>query len=110
MITISDGFTTIDLGAYYAILPSEDRLQNLYKTRGIKHSSVLHGFVCDSGSNPNFLTVEELRALIREHVDASLFRFEPVHKYILNHTFKQHFYYRFCLNTKWFVFSIVFSN
>ena len=75
MITISDSFTTIDLGAYYAILPSDDRLQNLYKTRGIKHSSVPHGFVYDSGSNPNFLTVEELRALIREHVDAS---FVPV--------------------------------
>jgi len=31
MITSSDSFTTIDLGAYYAILPSDGRVQQLYQ-------------------------------------------------------------------------------
>ena len=31
MIIISDSFTTIDLGPYYAILPSDGRVQQLYQ-------------------------------------------------------------------------------
>ena len=74
MITTSDSFTTIDLGAYYAILPSDGRVQKLYRETGISGASVPAGFAYNSGSNPDFLTVEQLRALIREHVDPA---FEP---------------------------------
>ncbi len=69
MITSSDSYNTWDLGYYYAILPSEvgDRLENYYcQTGAVK---VPQGFSYNSGSNETFLTVEELRELIKQHVD-----------------------------------------
>lgn len=75
MITASDSFSTIDLGAYYAILPSDGRVRNLYQEAGISSTPVPSGFAYNSGSNLDFLSVEELRALIREHVDPA---FQPV--------------------------------
>jgi UDP-N-acetylglucosamine 4,6-dehydratase/5-epimerase len=69
MITSSDSFTTIDLGAYYAILPSDGLVQKRYKEAGIGSAAVAPGFAYNSGSNPEFLSVDQLRALIREHVD-----------------------------------------
>ena len=69
MITSSDSFTTLDLGTYYAILPSDGRVQKLYRETGVSNTSVPAGFAYNSGSNPDFLSVEQLRALIREHVD-----------------------------------------
>ena len=74
MITASDSFTTIDLGAYYAILPSDGRVQQRYEEAGIQSSAVPNGFSYNSGSNPEFLSVEQLRALIRDHVDPA---FQP---------------------------------
>jgi UDP-N-acetylglucosamine 4,6-dehydratase/5-epimerase len=75
MITASDSFTTIDLGAYYAILPSDGRMQQCYQEAGISSTVVPPGFAYNSGSNPEFLSVEQLRALIRENVDPG---FAPV--------------------------------
>ena len=75
MITESDSFTTIDLGAYYAILPSDGRLLQLYQDAGISITPVPTGFAYNSGSNPEFLSVEQLRALIREHMNPA---FQPV--------------------------------
>jgi UDP-N-acetylglucosamine 4,6-dehydratase len=75
MITASDSFSTIDLGAYYAILPSDGRVQQLYQEAGITMKTVPKGFAYNSGRNPDFLTVEQLRELIREHVDPA---FQPV--------------------------------
>lgn len=69
MITASDSQNTIDLGDYYAILPSgEQQLIDSYreKTSG---TMVPVGFQYDSGSNHDFLNVDQIRALIREHVD-----------------------------------------
>ena len=68
MITASDSFTTIDLGEYYAILPSDGRVQRLYQDAGISSAVVPPGFAYNSGSNPEFLSVEQLRELIRGHV------------------------------------------
>jgi UDP-N-acetylglucosamine 4,6-dehydratase len=75
MITASDSFTTIDLGAYYAILPSDGLVQQRYQVSGISSTAVPVGFAYNSGSNPEFLTVKQLRELIREHVDST---FQPV--------------------------------
>jgi len=75
MITASDSFTTIDLGFYYAILPSDGGLLQRYQQAGIPLRPVAPGFAYNSGSNPEFLTVEQLRELIREHVDPA---FQPV--------------------------------
>ncbi len=69
MITVSDSYSTIDLGKYYAILPSDGRLKKAYNETGIKNNSLPPGFAYNSGTNPEFLTVDELRGLIRKHVD-----------------------------------------
>ena len=75
MITASDSHSTVDLGCYYAILPSDGRVQRNYNEYGKNINLVKPGFAYNSGSNPEFLTVEQLRSLIREHVDSS---FQPV--------------------------------
>jgi len=75
MITSSDSFTTVDLGDYYAILPSDGRLQGLYQQSSISLKAVPQGFAYNSGTNPEFLSVEQLRSLIREHVDPA---FQPL--------------------------------
>ena len=69
MVTASDSFNTADLGRYYAILPSAGMhsLEAYCAARGGK--PVVPGFAYNSGSNERFLDVEEIRALIREHVD-----------------------------------------
>jgi UDP-N-acetylglucosamine 4,6-dehydratase len=69
MITASDSFTTIDLGAYYAILPSDGKLLSRYQHEGRQFNAVEQGFAYNSGSNPEFLSVEQLRELISEHVE-----------------------------------------
>jgi UDP-N-acetylglucosamine 4,6-dehydratase/5-epimerase len=75
MITASDSFTTVDLGAFYAILPSDGRVKQRYLDAGIDTTPVPEGFAYNSGSNPEFLSVDQLRALIREHVDPA---FQPL--------------------------------
>jgi UDP-N-acetylglucosamine 4,6-dehydratase (inverting) len=68
MITASDSFNTVDLGRYYAILPSSDgALREHYMSQpGV--TAVSPGFSYNSGGSTDFLTVAQLRALIREHV------------------------------------------
>jgi UDP-N-acetylglucosamine 4,6-dehydratase (inverting) len=70
MITASDSHNTVDIGKYFAILPSSDlALREAYLARqGAK--AVEPGFSYDSGSNPTFLTVPELQELIGRHVIA----------------------------------------
>ncbi len=69
MITASDSFSTIDLGEYFAILPSEARGQQVYKEMGAPHSLVPPGFAYNSETNPDFLSVSEIRDLITRHVE-----------------------------------------
>ena len=45
MITSSDSFSTIDLGAYYAILPSDGSVLEQYKNAPVKFKAVEHGFI-----------------------------------------------------------------
>jgi len=68
MITASDSFNTVDLGAYYAILPSARQYGVQEYCDGTGARLVKPGFSYDSGSNPDFLSVDQLRALIRQHV------------------------------------------
>lgn len=75
MITSSDSFTTVDLGSYYAILPSDGRVQQRYQDAGISSIPVPEGFAYSSGTNPELLRVDQLRKLILEHVDPD---FTPV--------------------------------
>jgi UDP-N-acetylglucosamine 4,6-dehydratase (inverting) len=68
MITASDSFNTVDMGDYYAILPvgMPQTIEQYCEANGGK--PVEPGFAYNSGSNPDFLTVEELRDLIDKHV------------------------------------------
>jgi FlaA1/EpsC-like NDP-sugar epimerase len=70
MITSSDSVNTVDLGRYFAILPSSDeKLRSRYLAqKGV--AAVRPGFSYDSGNNADFLSVEQLRELICCHVDA----------------------------------------
>ena len=58
MITASDSFNTVDLGAYYAILPSADTTLRAHYLAQEGVSAVPEGFCYNSGTNTDFLTVE----------------------------------------------------
>jgi len=67
MITSSDSLNTMDLGEYYAILPQVNSPAHDYYTKqGGK--MVEPGFCYNSGTNKSWLTVDELKELIRTHV------------------------------------------
>jgi UDP-N-acetylglucosamine 4,6-dehydratase len=70
MITDTDSLNTIDLGKYYAILPSVSFNHSVDDF--IKHHKAVKvpfGFKYNSGTNTEWETVESLRNLIIEHVD-----------------------------------------
>jgi UDP-N-acetylglucosamine 4,6-dehydratase len=68
MITASDSPNTVDLGGYYAILPSgaeygiDDYCARMDATR------VKPGFSYDSGSNTDFLSVPQLQDMIKAEI------------------------------------------
>jgi len=72
MITDTDSLNTIDLGRYYAILPSvsftNTEADFLEHHKAVK---VPFGFKYNSGTNTEWETVESLRNLIVEHVDSN---------------------------------------
>ncbi|WP_457423624.1 UDP-N-acetylglucosamine 4,6-dehydratase (inverting) [Roseateles sp. P5_E7] len=68
MITASDSFNTVDLGRYYAILPAAPNYSVDEYCAKAGGQRVPVGFSYDSGSNPDFLTIDQLRSLIAEHV------------------------------------------
>lgn len=70
MITTCDSINTVDLGKYFAILPSGgdyDIDSYCEETGGTK---VGEGFSYNSGKNEDFLSVEQLKQLIKTHVTA----------------------------------------
>ena len=75
MITSSDSINTIDLGQYYAILPSDGRTLSRYKDQKITLQEVQDGFAYNSMNNPDFLRIDQIRELIREHVNQD---FRPI--------------------------------
>jgi UDP-N-acetylglucosamine 4,6-dehydratase/5-epimerase len=72
MITASDSPNTVDIGRYFAILPSggEYGIDDYAERMGGRR--VQPGFCYDSGSNTDFLSVPQLRALIEKHVERPL--------------------------------------
>lgn len=64
MITASDSFNTVDLGPYYAILPVGGGMDIQRYCQAGRATPVPLGFAYDSGSNSDFLTVDQLRNLI----------------------------------------------
>jgi UDP-N-acetylglucosamine 4,6-dehydratase (inverting) len=71
MITSSDSFTTYDLGKYYAILPQIPVFELDAYIRHFGARPVERGFHYSSGNNTEWLEVDDLRALIKQHVDPS---------------------------------------
>ncbi|MBI3367676.1 MAG: UDP-N-acetylglucosamine 4,6-dehydratase (inverting) [Burkholderiales bacterium] len=71
MITPSDSPNTVDLGAYFAILPSgaEYSVDDYCARNDAKRVAI--GFSYNSGSNPDFLSVPQLRELIGTHVGST---------------------------------------
>ncbi len=68
MITESDSHNTIDLGKYFAILPSGKSIndyKNFYKNAKL----VPKGFSYNSGDNDEWVNAEEMRGLIKKYVD-----------------------------------------
>ncbi|MDH4381852.1 MAG: UDP-N-acetylglucosamine 4,6-dehydratase (inverting) [Gammaproteobacteria bacterium] len=70
MITSSDSACTVDLGRYYAILPTAAQYTLEDYCAKTSAKPVAPGFAYDSGTNPDFLSVDDLRGLIGKNVSA----------------------------------------
>jgi hypothetical protein len=71
MITATDALHTVEFDGYFVILPSTPLWDTGEFTQTFHGKSCEDGFAYASGSNTVWLTVPELRALIREHCDPS---------------------------------------
>ncbi|GHA61386.1 UDP-N-acetylglucosamine 4,6-dehydratase (inverting) [Pontibacter akesuensis] len=69
MITETDSLNTVELDKYYVILPSTPRWepQDFLKAHNGRMTEL--GFKYNSGTNDDWLSVEQLREQIRQHVD-----------------------------------------
>ncbi len=68
MISSADALCSVDAGRNYCILPpGMNRIWEHYKAKGA--TPLPADFCYNSGTNPDFLTVDQIRALIREHLD-----------------------------------------
>lgn len=71
MITPSDSFNTFDLGKYYTILPTITNWSlDAFKEK-FGATLVPKGFSYNSGDNTEWVAAEELRSLIKKHIDPS---------------------------------------
>ena len=69
MITSSDSFSSYDLGKYYAILPQVTNWNIDSYIKEFNASKVPIGFQYNSGENTDWVGVDEIRSLIKTHVD-----------------------------------------
>jgi len=75
MITSSDSPSTIDLGAYYAILSTSKQQKFSEYMQKLNATKVPEGFAYESSENPYFLSVDEIRILIKRNMYPE---FEPM--------------------------------
>lgn len=70
MVTVTDAISTIEFKDYFVILPSMPLwdVKEFAEAFGGRHCPP--GFSYNSGTNSEWLSVEQLRNLIRQHVDA----------------------------------------
>jgi UDP-N-acetylglucosamine 4,6-dehydratase (inverting) len=69
MITQSDAYYTIDAGKYYIILPISTNWNTEEYTKKLGAVKVSDQFSYNSGTNTDWLSVEQLRKLIKQNVD-----------------------------------------
>lgn len=74
MITETDSLNSLEFKTHYVIMPSTEIWDADKYLAAFNGTKVQMGFRYDSGSNPQFLTIEEIRAEIRNHVDS---QFQP---------------------------------
>jgi len=75
MITTSDSPNTLDIGDYYAILGSGSQNQKESYLKYKNAKKVDNNFSYDSGTNKDFLSIEQIRTLIKRHINPD---FAPV--------------------------------
>jgi len=68
MITNSDSYTTYDIGKYYVILPNLPNWNLVEYLNVFGAKKVKEGFSYNSAENEQFLTVDEIRKLIKEYL------------------------------------------
>jgi UDP-N-acetylglucosamine 4,6-dehydratase/5-epimerase len=71
MITENDSFNTIELKDYYVILPTSTFINSKKMGKKYKGKRVKIGFSYNSGNNTKWLSIEEIRKLVKKHVDPS---------------------------------------
>ena len=75
MISSSDSFNTIDIGKYFIILPTiNNSIIKKYKKK-FKVKKFKENTSYNSGTNSNFLSVNQIRSLIKENIDS---KFKPI--------------------------------
>ena len=72
MITASDSFNTVDLGRYFAILPMAAKYSVDQYFERLGCPAVEPGYAYNSGTNHDFLTVEQLRVMIQHEMNVAL--------------------------------------
>ena len=68
MITASDSYSTYDLGDYYVILPLETKWKLTDFMEEFKAKKAPEGFSYNSKDNEDFLSIQELEGLIKQHL------------------------------------------
>ena len=69
LITSSDSNFTIDIGKFYAILAPDEKDLNRFKESFPSLKQVEKGFSYNSFNNPDYLTIDQIRGLIKKYVD-----------------------------------------
>lgn len=69
MITETDSLNTYDCGKYYVIVPATPIWNEAEWVKAFSAKKVPMGFKYNSGENNEWVTVEDLRVLIKKHVD-----------------------------------------
>jgi FlaA1/EpsC-like NDP-sugar epimerase len=69
MITETDSLQTYDCGKYYVIAPSVALWKMDEWTKKFNAKKVPEGFKYNSGTNTDWISSEEIRGLIKKHID-----------------------------------------
>tara|TARA_B100001248_G_scaffold148626_1_gene111561 strand:+ start:969 stop:1997 length:1029 start_codon:yes stop_codon:yes gene_type:complete len=73
MITVSDSLNTLDMEKYFSILPAgiNNKYQEDFNKLKSKYNFVKQGFHYSSNNNIDFLSVEDIRNLIKDNIDSN---------------------------------------
>lgn len=66
MISDSDSYQTLDIGKYFAILPYDNQILREHYIKNYNGQQFLEGGAYDSGSNKDFLSIDQIKELISQ--------------------------------------------